>query len=172
MSLLETIKGRFDKDDLISRVNTNPDLIGELLDIALTAEQPQAWHGVWIVGHADTLIMDKVNPYVDRLIDLIHDQRDGFQREIIKVLLKVNLNDDQEGRLFDECMTLWESVSLQPSVRMFALKYIMQVVNKYPELKPEILFVMQDEYLQTLSPGIRRSAQRTKDKLLSDTINH
>lgn len=69
--------------------------------------------------------------------------------------------EHQDSILYNQCVVLWESVRLIPSVRLFAFKVIMSFVKKYPELEPELSALVQPQYLSPLSPGIRRSIQKT-----------
>ena len=67
--------------------------------------------------------------------------------------------------MFDICMNIWEKVSKPPSERVNAFLYIAKVVDKYPELIPEVAYITQEQYTETLSPGIRKSYERLVQKL-------
>ncbi len=45
--------------------------------------------------------------------------------------------------LFDICMNIWEQINKSLSVRINALKLIIKIANKHPELKHEISFLVQ-----------------------------
>ncbi len=77
----------------------------------------------------------------------------------------MELNDDQEGQLFDICMNLWEQTEKVPSIRYTAIKFILKCAKKHPELENEISFLFQDHYLQSLSPGIKHSINKMMNKL-------
>jgi hypothetical protein len=89
------------------------------------------------------------------------------QREFLKILLRMELNNKQEGKLFDICMTIWEDINKSPSVRILAFSTLVSLTKKYPELISEIEFLTQSHYIETLSPGIRHSFERMKKELLS-----
>jgi hypothetical protein len=48
-------------------------------------------------------------------------------------------------------------------VRITALKFILKVANKHPDLLEEIVFLTQDHYLESLSPGVKRSIEKMKE---------
>ena len=75
------------------------------------------------------------------------------------------LNDIQEGKLFDSCLTIWEDIRTIPSTRITAMKFILKTVEKFPDLKPEIKLWTQDMYLESLSPGIKNSLLKQIHKL-------
>jgi len=74
--------------------------------------------------------------------------------------LLMDLNEQQEGVVFDLCMNMWETIQKAPSVRHTAFKMIVRITEKYPDLKKEIAFITRNHYLETLSPGIRRSVEK------------
>lgn len=164
-ALEEMFASRISKEAMIQKVNENHESFEEAMQIALSSKEPQCWRAAWILGHCTKKNDLRLPPHADKIIATIGDRKDGHQRELIKILIKIKLTDDQEGRLFDRCMSIWEAVGKSPSVRHFAFFYISDLAAKYPELKNEITFLIQPEYLDTLSPGIRRSIEKRIAKL-------
>ena len=72
----------------------------------------------------------------------------------------MDLTQEQEGYLFDLCVSLWEQPEKKPSVRFTAFKFINKTARNYPDLANEILLLGQDKYMRTLSPGVRRSIEK------------
>jgi len=69
----------------------------------------------------------------------------------------MELNEEQEGYLFNVCVTIWEKINKKPSVRFTAFKFIIKIANKHPELSNEIAFFTQNQYFISLSPGVKKS---------------
>ena len=84
----------------------------------------------------------------------------------MKILTKMELNEDHEGYMFNLCMSVWEAINKRPSVRYNALVFILKMAKKHPDLLNEIAWLTQDQYLETLSPGIRHSVKRMVNKVL------
>jgi len=87
-------------------------------------------------------------------------KNEGHQRELLKILLQMDLTENQESFLFDVCMTIWEQVNSSPSIRHNAFRYIVKMAKKYPELSNEISVLTQNRYMETLSPGARKSVYK------------
>lgn len=164
-ALEEMFASRISKDAMIETVNGSHDVFKEAVQIALSSKEPQCWRAAWIVGHCARKNDLRLSPYADQFMEVLRDKHDGHQRELIKILIKIKLSDEQEGRLFDICMDIWEAVGKSSSVRCFAFNFIADVALKYPELSSEIAFLTQPEYLEPLSPGIRRSLEKKIAKL-------
>lgn len=160
--LLQLLSVRIEKDKLVSLLKSDPNYYTDAIKISLTNEQPAAWRAMWIVQNATQKLDTKALPYLDKIINNIPNNVDGLQRETLKLLDKLELNDEQEGKVFDICMTLWENLSKSPAVRFMAYKFIKKTTQKYPDLKSEIEFILEDRYLEGLSPGIKTIIARDK----------
>jgi hypothetical protein len=80
---------------------------------------------------------------------------------LLKVLLKMELNEEFEGIIFNFCLETWEKINKQPSVRFTAFQFILKTAQNHPDLTKELIFLTQNQYLDTLSPGIKDSILRT-----------
>ena len=84
---------------------------------------------------------------------------------MLKILLQMELKEEYEGILFNLCMDIWEQINKKPSVRINALKFIIKIAKKHPELIKEITFLTQDHYLESLSPGVKHSVSKLMNEL-------
>ena len=116
------------------------------------------------------LINDKrVIPYIDLIIENLANKKDGHQRELIKILEKMEISVDQEGLLFDRCLKIWKSTEKSPSVRIKSFQLLCHVANKYPELKKEIIHYTSTEYTHNLGKGIQKSFNKLFQKTFTST---
>jgi hypothetical protein len=165
-SLIQLFKTVRNKEKLLHYVSQNPDAFNVLLALSLEENTPEAWRAAWLVGHTMRKNDHRIIPSIDILIKILKEAKEGHQRQLIILLLKMELNEEQEGKLFDSCLSIWEQINCIPSTRITALKFILKTVKKFPELKNEIKLWTQDMYLETLSPGIKNSVlKQVKDVL-------
>lgn len=150
------------KDEIIEIINSNHKLFVEAIEIAISAKQPYAWRVSWILNHCMVKNDQRFEKYIDKIIKSIDGKNDGHQRELLKILQNLELNDEQEGLIFDICMNIWESLGKSSSVRIVAFKILANIVKKYPELINEVEFLTQEQYLETLSPGIKKSFKKLR----------
>ena len=148
------------KDEMTSFMHAHPEVFEEAVELSLTDEQPLSWRAAWLLWDCMEENDPRIKKHLKRIIEAIVSKKDGHQRELIKILLKVELNDKHEGVLFDICMNLWEDLSKSPSIRVTAFKFILKTAQKHPDLLKEIKFLTQDHYIETLSPGIKNSVSR------------
>ena len=148
------------KEQMIEFLKTHPEQFGEALEMAVGDEQPYCWRSAWLLWSCMEGNDKRIQAYIDKFLEVMPNKKDGHQRELLKILSMMELDENQEGRLFDICMNLWESINKRPSVRSNALMFILKTAKKYPELSGEINFITQEQYLETLSPGIKHSIIR------------
>lgn len=159
-SLENILTGRLRKQTLVSFLKKHPGLFEETIYVSLGNIQPQAWRAAWLIGNYMERNDARLLPHVDAILAALPRKGDGHQRELLKILNRLELNEDQEGVLLDICMTIWEEIHKSPSVRGTAFQTILSIVKKYPELKCEIEHLTQPHYTETLSPGIKHSFYR------------
>ncbi len=150
----------FYKEQMILFLKTHPDQFVEALELAISDKQPYSWRSAWLLWSCIEENDIRVQKYIDAILKVMPEKKDGHLRELIKILSIMELDEDQEGLLFNICMNVWESINKGPSVRYNALVFILKIAKRHPELKGEIAFITQDQYLDTLSPGIKNSIIR------------
>lgn len=162
---LEIILTRRRKNEMVAFINEHPEYFDEAINIAISQQKHFSWRAAWLIS--GTLKKDdpRVKPYIPKILDIILESKDGHQRELLKILLKMNLSEDQQSMLFDISANLWEQIRKKPSVRHFAFSCMVKVAENYPELKNEILLLAQPHYINPLSPGIKQSILKSLKKL-------
>ena len=166
INLEEILKTRFDKEYLFSYLTENPEQFDKALQIAISDEQPQAWRAAWVINHCIKYNDSRIKKIANKIIKKLKTKEDGHQRELLKILGKIDLTEKQEGYLFDISMTIWESIEKSPSVRIVAFRSLVKIVEKYPDLKNEIEHLTRSHYTEKLSPGIKNSFMKIKKELL------
>lgn len=152
---------------MISFMNSYPEYFDEAIELALADKQPYSWRAAFVLWSVIEENDKRIKKHINKFVKVVKNKNDGHQRELLKILLMMELDEKYEGVLFDICMNVWEQIDKSPSVRVNALKMIIKIADKHPELKKEISFLAQDHYLESLSPGAKHSVK----KILSEFNN-
>ena len=83
-----------------------------------------SWQACWLLWSCIDNNDPRVQDHIQRILDNIRTKSDGHQRELIKILLEMHLDEEQEGYLYDLCVSLWKQTEKIPSVRFTAFKCI------------------------------------------------
>lgn len=99
----------------------------------------------------------RIQCYVKNIIEIIVDRNDDQQRELLIILQKMEIDEELEGLLFNHCASVWEKINKKPSVRLNAFKVMVKIAHKHPGLSHEIIFLTRDQYMDSLSPTVKKS---------------
>ena len=126
-----------------------------------------SWIHAWQINHTKKTELNKLEGQIKNIILAIDGKNDGHQRELLKVLLKLNLTDDQLSLLWDICLRIWLDIQKQSSVRISAYKILVNTAKKYKPLSDELIRLTEDKHVSSLSNGIKNS---TYKNLLNELI--
>jgi len=153
------------KDEMISFMDTHPEVFEEAIQLAISDKQHYSWRAAWLLWSAMEENDKRIQKYIGKIVDAIKTKDDGHQRELLKILYQMELKEEYETILFDTCIDVWKQIDKNPSVRFNALKFIIKIAKKHPELSQEITFLTQDQYLESLSPAAKKSISRMVKEL-------
>ena len=153
------------KEEMISFMHTHQEVYDEAVELAVGDNQPFSWRAAWLLWSCMENNDKHIQKHIKTILKSIPAKKDGHQRELIKILSRMKLKDEQEGILFNICMNIWEGIHKNPSVRVTAFKFIVKLAKKHSELKNEITFLTQDHYMDTLSPGVKNSVSKMLNEL-------
>ena len=165
-SILENKLMTLYKDEMISFLKSNPEYFEEAIQLAISDKQPYSWRAAFSLWGTIEENDKRIKKHIESIVNCIQEKEDGHQRELLKILYKMEISEKYEGKIFDICMNLWEQISKNPSVRMTAFKFILKISKKHPELLEEISFLTQEQYLESLSPGVKRSIEKMMEKVI------
>ena len=157
---LEHILTHSYKEGMIAFMETHPEAFEEAIQLAVSDKQPYSWRASWLLWSVMKDNDLRVQGSVSKIIDILPTLRDGQQRELFKILYKMELDEEYEGHIFSLCVDVWEKIHKQPSVRWNAIQLILKISKKHPDLLHEILLLTQEQYMETLSPGVRYSISK------------
>jgi hypothetical protein len=98
-----------------------------------------------------------IHPYLSELLQiLLKLSAQGTIRSLLYVFQTAwkNLNEDEFGYLIDFAFTKFEDVSSEPAVRVYALVILNNVLDKIPEIKDELIQLMEFHYTEG-SPALK-----------------
>ena len=153
------------KSEMISFMNDHPEYFEEAVELAVSDKQPYSWRAAYVLWSVIEENDKRIKKHLKKIVGAVKNKNDGHQRELLKILLMMELDEKYESALFDICMSVWEQMNKAPAVRVNAFKFIFKIAKKHPELKQEISFLTQDHYLETLSHGAKHSIKKLMNEL-------
>ena len=97
-----------------------------------------------------------VKPYINQLIDGLKDNKHhvAIKRNTIRILQFVEIPEDRMSELFDLCLENIISVKEPIAVKAFSMTVLLNVCKKFPELKLEVIPILELELERNESAGV------------------
>lgn len=159
-SKLEHILTHGYKEDMISYLNKHPEYFEEAIQLAISDKKPYSWRSAWLLWSCMDNNDIRIQKYLAEILDVLMAKPYNQQRELLQILWKMDLEEEYEGILFDCCVTIWEDVEKQSSVRYRAFLNIIKIAEKHPDLINEVKLLVQEQYLETLTPGAKHAIKK------------
>ena len=153
---------------MIPFMKSHPEFFDEAINLAISDKKSYAWRAAWLLWSCMEENDKRIQRYIGSIVTTLRDKDDGHQRELLKILYRMKLKEKYEGILLNHCIDIWKQIDKTPSVRFNAFKFIIKITKKYPDLSQEITFLIQDQYLESLSPGVKRSISKMMTELTHD----
>ena len=157
---LEQVLTNSYKAGMISYMAAHPEDFEEAIKLAISDKQPYSWRAAWLLWSCMEENDLRIQVYIEKIIDTLPARNDDQQRELMIILQKMEISEEFEGVLFDHCVSVWGRINKKPSVRLNAFKMMVKIADSYPDLSHEIIYLTQDQYMDSLSPAVRRSVSK------------
>jgi hypothetical protein len=145
------------KPKIRSYVIAHPRVFEEAIKLAIADKQPYSWRSAWFLWSFMDKNDKRIQKYVKDIIDVLPNRKDNQQRELFKILEQMEIKEKFEGALFKHCVTVWEEIEKQVSVRFNAFKILVKIARTHPELSQEVILLTQNQYTEFLSSSVKKS---------------
>ena len=160
MTLLQEILIQSSKAGMVSYLKAHPQDFPEAINLALSDNQPYARRAASLLWSSMEENDPRLIPFISPIVEVLPYKAEGHRRDLLMVLLRMDLPEEAEGILLDYCVTLWTQEAAIPSLRFTALRMLMKLAKKYPELSTELTALTDERYRDTLSEPGRRSLRK------------
>jgi hypothetical protein len=157
---LEHILTHSYKAGMISYMGAHPEDFEEAIELAIADKKTYSWRAAWLLWSCMEENDKRIQRYIKSIINTLKTKNDDHQRELLKILLQMELNEDYEGFLFNVCTDVWEKINKKPSVRLTAFKVMVKIAKKHSDLRREVILHTQDQYMDSLSPAVKKAVSK------------
>lgn len=151
-------------DEVKIFLDSDDSIIHNIIELSMKNEKDYSWRAAWLLSRTLTKDDKRCRPFLLKIIKSIPEKEAGHQRELLKIAIKFHWTKKQEGFLFDICIKLWADIKVKSGTRYYAVVILLKISQKYPELKNEINYLFDDNFLKDLSPGIRSNILKKVNK--------
>jgi hypothetical protein len=144
--LLADLPSGTGKDFLIGEVVGSESNFKELLSLALHEKDPVAWRAAWLLDGSDEAKPGTAGKYIPGIARALPGlESRGSLRSLLRLLTRYPIPEEEQGLLIDLCFSYLVSELYPVAVKAHAMQIIYNHVLLYPELKNELITVIEDQ---------------------------
>ena len=145
-SLLADFPSGMEKDLLMGEVIKSESKFKALLQLALQEKDPIAWRAAWVLDGSDELKPGLARKHISKIVKALSGlESKGTLRSLLRLLTRYDIPEEEQGLLIDLCFSYLVSAQYPVAVKAHAMQVIYHHVLLYPELKGELIAVIEDQ---------------------------
>ena len=145
-SLLADFPSGMEKDLLMGEVIKSESKFKALLQLALQEKDPIAWRAAWVLDGSDELKPGLARKHISKIVKALPGLESlGSLRSLLRLLTRYDIPEEEQGLLIDLCFSYLVSEQYPVAVKAHAMQVIYHHVLLYPELKGELIAVIEDQ---------------------------
>jgi hypothetical protein len=145
-SSLADIPSGYGRDLLINEVIKSESFFLELLQMALYEKDPVAWRACWVLDGSDEKKPGMALKHISTIVNALPGLKSkGSLRSLLRMLCRYDIPEEEQGMLIDLCFSYLVSELFPLAVKVHAMQIIYHHVLLYPELKGELIAVIEDQ---------------------------
>ena len=104
-------------------------------------------------------------PYLEQMVEGLEDvKHDAVRRNTLRVFIIIPIPESIEGQLLEYCFQFINDPRQAGGIRAFSIKVAAIIIQKYPELKEELIISLQD-HLPSAGKAFKSAARQVLKKL-------
>ncbi len=164
--LIELIDSWENLQYLQNEIVRNPEVYQLLIEIAFYNVNPKSWRAAYLVDKINDNSPELLQPYLNEMIAQLKIERsESKRRHFLKLVSMNDLPIEQLGFLTNFCIGVFTSAKEPVAVRVHAMQVLYNISEKQPDLKPEILMIIEHEMENHFSAGILSRGNKIAQKL-------
>lgn len=151
---------------LLQELRAKPELLPSFMQLALNNDHPNGWRALYIADKVSDSHPEWMEKFVPDMIGSLKTERHhGKKRHLLKLISQNKVLDEHSGFLVDYCLGVFTSSGEPVANRVHAMQILYNISEKEPDLKPELLEIIQQQIEFHPTPGIRSRGNKLAKKL-------
>jgi hypothetical protein len=143
-----------------------------LMEIAMEENGRVNWRASWAADKINEMIPGIAAEWIPKLTESLQflDHK-GKKRQYLKLISLYPISESDESFLFDYCMEKLSAETEDISVRVYAMQILYNISEKEPELKEELVQIIEQEMEYRPTPGILTRGRKLASRLRKEIHN-
>ena len=168
--LVELIDSWENLQYLVTEITQTPEYYQMLMEIALYNSNQKSWRAAYLVDKINDSSPELLFPFLNMMIEQVQIEKNKSKiRHFLKLFSQNELPQEKQGVLLDFCLKTFTSDKEPLAVRVHAMQILFNISEKEPDLKSEILALIEYEMENHSSAGIVSRGAKLAEKLRKQT---
>jgi len=152
------------KDKIVRYVGHNPKRFSELVDIFLQGPTLVTQRAAWPLSYCIEQYPDLLKPHFRKILTRLGKKNihDSVKRNILRMLQFVRVPKAWQGITADLCLTFLADSKEPVAIRVFAMTVLANITIEVPELKNELIPLIEDQLPYASAGFISRGSKVLK----------
>ena len=168
MNIREALMAEHSKKqaDLIARfIVQHPASLAELMDCFFADQYRLCQRAAWPVAKLTDTHPELLLPYIPKMLaHLEQPTHDAVVRNTVRILQTIEIPEDLIGETYNKCFQYLQDPKYPAAIRVFAMTVLSNIAMKFPELKEELIPVIE-HHLPHGSAGFQNRARKELKRL-------
>ncbi len=151
---------------VILQICNNPKDLDVLVNLAFNDSRQKSWRAAYLIDQIHDKLPQLVTTYLPAIIEQLKIEKNASKRRHWLKLISMNKVPERYlGFLFDYCIEAFTSAKEAVAVRVHAMQILFNISESEPELKPEVIGLIEHEIHYHPTAGIRSRGTKLLKKL-------
>ncbi len=141
-------------------------LYAELIHIFLTGERRPVQRAAWVLSSAGERYPEPILPHLAPIINRMSEPgvHEGVKRHVIRLLQFITIPEDLHGMVMNVCFDMLANPAEAVAVRCCAMTVLHGLSQQYPDIRGELITIIQNELEHESTPAFRARAKQVLRK--------
>ena len=146
-------------------VKADKKLFDQLFQSIFSDDQRLSWRSAWIIDSASEDYPELIEDLIPEIIDaLINTKNGSLKRHFTRILGRFSIPEQYLGVCVNRCFELLTPLE-PPAVRVNAMQVLYNISQQIPDLKGELILVIENLLEEGGSAGFRNRSEKLLRKL-------
>ncbi|MES2678251.1 MAG: hypothetical protein V4635_00135 [Bacteroidota bacterium] len=152
---------------IVNYIGAEPTRFKELMIVFLNGEYRLTQRAAWPLSYVCIAEPQLLKPYFSKLIGKLKapGNHPAIKRNILRIFQEIDIPEKYQSAVIDECFKLISDPAQTVAVMAFAITVATRLCKPYPELKRELLLVLQHLATHPQTPAITVRIKRAMKDL-------
>jgi hypothetical protein len=151
-------------------VTKRPELVGELWEIYLAAEEPVSRRAAWIIDTASENKPEWAEPFLPDLIAKLPGfNHDGLKRHALRMIARLPFPEGEEAELMNITFEWLISITESVAVKMYCIQILYRLSAKEPDILQELYDTIEFQIADG-TPGFKSIGTKLMRQIDKDII--